>query len=512
MTHARKILLGSASNVLRVILSMVIALLLPPLLVHRLNPAEYAAWVLILQCSGYVSLLDLGLQTAIGKFVAEYDALDDRPSSSRILSSSFVILCVSALVGAVGISVITWLVPRLFHQMPVSMIGDVREGILVVGLSTAIALPFAAFMAVFTGLQRYGFPAALSTISKIVSSAGLVVLLLMHGSLTQLCWVIAIFNLATGIGQFVGWKRYASDRVEFGWRMADRGISSRLVKYGSVLSIWLIAGLLISGLDIVIVGHYDFANTGYYGIATSVTNFMLMIIGGIFGPLLPAVSSLQAGHNQSQIGELTVKSTRYCALLLSLFGLPLIFAAYPLLRLWVGHAYATRSVVFLQVLVVGNAIRQLGLPYSVAVLATGKQHLATIAGVAEAMVNISVSLYLVQHIGAVGVAIGTVVGAFVSVCLHLTLSMRFTQSAIGMRRRDFLIEGLVRPLTCILPSLLLISLWNRTGILPWRGPWFVVWIVGTLLIAWQVSLTANDRARLKDMLSRMTRAAYARAV
>ena len=47
------------------------------------------------------------------------------------------------------------------------------------------------------------------------------------------------------------------------------------------------------------------------------------------------------------------------------------------------------------------------------------KQLATIAGVAEAIVNLSVSIYLVQRIGAVGVAIGTLVGAFVSLGLHL---------------------------------------------------------------------------------------------
>jgi O-antigen/teichoic acid export membrane protein len=52
-------------------------------------------------------------------------------------------------------------------------------------------------------------------------------------------------------------------------------------------------------------------------------------------------------------------------------------------------------------------------------VATGKQHLATIAGVTEAIVNLSVSIYLVQRIGAVGVAIGTLVGAFVCLGLHL---------------------------------------------------------------------------------------------
>src|ERR1035438_1035966 len=132
MSHKRRILQGSASNMARIVLSMLVALVLPPLLVHRLAPAEYSAWVLILQCSVYVNLLAFGLQTGIGKFVAEYDALGGRTVGSQILSSSFAILCVSAMIGAVGIAIITWRVPQLFHQTPPALFGWLREGVVAI--------------------------------------------------------------------------------------------------------------------------------------------------------------------------------------------------------------------------------------------------------------------------------------------------------------------------------------------------------------------------------------------
>jgi O-antigen/teichoic acid export membrane protein len=490
---------------------MVVALVLPPLLVHRMEPAEYGAWILILQSSAYINLLDFGLQTAVAKFVAEYDAIDDRATSSRILSSSFAILCISALFGTMLIALVTWRVPQLFHEMPSFLIGDVRMGILAMGLSSVLALLFGPFLAVFTGLQRYGFPTVLSMISKLLSSAALAVLLLMHGKLAQLVWVLAAFNLATALGQFLGWKIYASDRVDFGLRLANWTTAVRLVKYSSVLSVWVIAGLLISGLDVLIVGRYDYVNTGYYGIASSIANFMLLVIGGMFGPLIPAISSIQAQQTRSQIGQLMIQTTRYCALLNCMFGLPLAFGAYTVLKLWIGRSYAIHSVLFVQVLILGNAIRQLGYPYSLAVIATGKQHLATIAGIAEAVVNICVSLYLVQRIGAVGVAIGTVVGAFVSVGLHLTLSMKYTQSAIAVSRRSFVMQGILRPLLCTTPSLLLIPTWNRFAMLPWSIPWLVLWSTTTLLIAWQIALTETDRRRVSMTLSKVARLPYAKA-
>jgi O-antigen/teichoic acid export membrane protein len=481
---------------------MLVALVLPPLLVHRMAPSQYSAWVLILQCSGYINLLDLGLQTAVGKFVAEHDAVGDRMASSRIISSSFAILCVSAFVGAVVIALITWRVPEIFHQMPVSLIGNVRLGILAVGLSTVIALPFGVFLAVFTGLQRYGFPTALAMISKIASSASLAILLLIHGTLAQLALTLAAFNLATAVAQFFGWRKFAKDRVDFAPQLADRSTALRLAKYSGVLSIWTVATLFVSGLDIVIVGHYDYKNTGYYGIAASVTNFMLVVIGGLFVPLVPAVSSLQSGRTAEQIGSLTIKATRYCGLLLSLFGLPLVFGAYPILKLWVGGNYAMHSAMFLQLLVIGNLVRQLAYPYSLVVIATGKQHLATIAAVAEAVVNIGISIYLVERIGAAGVAIGTLVGAFVSVGLHLTLSMRRTFSSIAMSRVRFMLQGMLRPLMCLAPEILLIPAWKKFAVFPVSVTWMVAASAATLGIAWSMGLSGEERSRFKGLFSR----------
>jgi O-antigen/teichoic acid export membrane protein len=503
MSHKRKVLHGSASNLARLILSMLVSLVLPPFLVHRMSTAEYSAWVLILQISAYVGLLDLGLQTAIGKFVAEYHAVGDRETSSRILSTSFAILSLAALVGAVVISILAWRVPQLFHQMPRELVTSVREGLLAVGLSVAFTLPFGTFLATFTGLQEYWFPTILFTAGRLLSAALLVVLLLLHGTLVQLALVMAGFNFVGSWVQYLGWRKYVKGRVDFAVAFFDRATAVRLVKYGGVLSLWALSGLLVSGLDILIVGHYDYKNTGFYAIGSSVTNFMLTIVSSIFGPVLPAVSSLQAGSTPNQIGDLLARMTRYCALVLCLLGLPLLFGAYPLLSLWVGHNYAARSALFLEVLVLGNVVRQLTYPYALVVVATGRQHLATIAAITEALVNVAVSIFLVRRIGALGVAIGTLVGAFVSLGMHLAVSMHYTQSTISIRRRRFVLQALLRPLLSLGPSLLLYPFWKKLNMIPADPGLLVLWAVLTVAIAWQIGLTSEDRQTLISAASRL---------
>src|SRR5271154_5386757 len=238
MSQTRLVLRGSVSNIIRLVLSTLIAFILPPFLVRHLPQAEYSAWVLIIQLSAYVNLLDFGLQTAIAKFVAEHHATGDKEANYRLVSTSVVALSTAALIGAGVVCIMVWGLPQLFHQMPSHLLHDVRVGLLIVGLSSAFSLPFSPFLAVFTGLQDYVFPTAVTSISKIASAAALIVLLLLHGTLVQLAGAIAICNLTTAIAQWAVWRRFARERVAFTFPLFDRGSAAKLTKFGGALAIW----------------------------------------------------------------------------------------------------------------------------------------------------------------------------------------------------------------------------------------------------------------------------------
>jgi O-antigen/teichoic acid export membrane protein len=481
---------------------MLVSMVLPPFLVHHLSHAAYSAWVLILQLSAYVNLLDLGMQTAIAKFVAEHHAAGEEEANHRLASTTFTILTLAAIVGALATAITVWQVPHLFTQMPRDLIREMRLGLFAVGISTCFGLPFNTFPAAFTGLQRYGFPTILAVIARVASAVALILVLLLHCTLAQLAFVLAGFNVLTAIGQYFGWRKYLKTTVPFSFFSFDRDSAGRLTKYGSVLTIWTLASLLMSGFDTVIVGHYDFNNTGFYGVASSATNFLLILVANTFGPLMPAVSSIQASATSERLGDYAIRTTRYCVLMLCLLGLPLIFGAYPLLKLWVGHTYAINAALFLQVLVIGNMIRQVTYPYAIFVVATGKQYLATLSGVAEAAVNFALSIWLAHRIGALGVAIGTLAGAFVGVALHLTVSMHFTRSTILIRLSRFLAQGILRPLLCVIPSLLLYPWWRRYAMLPASPLMIACWMLSTLVILWQLGLSAEERGEFRKYVSK----------
>jgi O-antigen/teichoic acid export membrane protein len=498
----RRILQGSASNLIRVILGMLISLVLPHFLVHHLGTAEYSAWVLILQLAAYVNFLDLGLQTAIGKFIAEYTAAGNAIAARKTVSTAFTVMVGAAILGALAIFGMVWQVPRLFTQMPAALVGDVRCGLMAVGFSVAFGLPFGVFLSTFTGLQEYGFPTVLIASSRVVSTAGLIALLLMHGTLVQMALLMAVCNIATALLQFAGWKRYASKRIAFDLFGFDKQTSSLLLEYCGILTIWTIGSLLISGLDTAIVGHFDYRNTGYYAIASSATNFMLLLVSNLMGPLLPAISSLQVRRTPLELGGLLVTTTRLSTALLAMLGIPLLFLGFPLLRIWVGVTYASHALIYLEVLVAANIVRQLAYPYALMVVGLGKQRFATVSPVLEAIVNLTVSILLARRYGAIGVAAGTLIGAFAGVIAHFVVSMPRTQAAIAVQRLRLIREGVARPLLSFLPLLACLPFWRRLSMLPLPVPLLALWVVATASILWWIGLAPNDRRQMTQVVRR----------
>jgi len=484
-----------AVSLARVMVNSVVALVLPAYLTHHLPVSTYSAWVLILQLAAYVSFLDFGVQVAIAKFVAEFEARGDQVTAGQYASAGLAIMLVAAVLGCCLSGALAWQVPRLFHSMPASLYRDVRVSVLLVGFSFSLGLVCSVFSAVFLGLQRYSVPMVIAILNKLLFTAAVLIAVLLHGSLAAMGAAAAAINGGTGLLQVVAWRNLASNiRVSIG--LLSLNVLKRVTRYCSTLSIWTFGMLCVSGLDVVIVGHYDFSQTGFYSIATLPTNFTIMIVSSMLSPMVPASSALSTHRSPSEMGDILARTTRYCTIFLLLLGLPLMVCGLPILRLWVGPAYALETFPYLRILVLANVIRNLCAPYATMVAAMGKQATATAAAMCEAIVNLGSSLYLAQRFGAIGVAYGTVLGSLVSVSIHFAVTMHFTHEVLSISRTRLLLKGLLRPAIAIVPSILILPVWWSTTGVDRNPPIVIIWIASTLLLVWLGGLTQQERKNL----------------
>jgi drug/metabolite transporter (DMT)-like permease len=111
---------------------------------------------------------------------------------------------------------------------------------------------------------------------------------------------------------------------------------------------------------------------------------------------------------------------------------------------------------------------------------------------------------LAKRMGALGVALGTVIGAVVGFVLHILLSMSLTQRVAEIRRSEFFKEGLLRPMLCLVPLILLVPRWRGDVLLPFPPLWLVLGAVACIGIAWLVAINAKERAAARAFLHRLT--------
>ena len=495
-TVARTVAGNTLANVTRLAVTSLVSIFLPAYLTHQLPVKTYGAWVLILQLSAYVNYLDFGVQTAVSKYIAEYRAKQDERGCSACASAGFAIVVVAGILGVLLTLVLVWRVPVIFRTMPVSFFPDVRRAVLFVGLSLSVSLATSVFVAIFLGLQRYRIPMMTTIANRLAFGVVICAAATAHASLATMGALAASVNILTAGLQVAMWRKHAS-HISMSVNLIDVALLKKMLRYCSVLVIWSLSAMLISGLDLTVVGHYSFSETAYYAIANAPVAFLVLIVSALMGPLLPAASAQSVASSPAEMGQFLAVSTRLSVAGLLLTGLPFMVVGHLILRAWVGPVYTLHSTPFLHILILANIIRSSCAPFSTMVLATGQQKVATASPVAEGIINLVASVWLVQHLGALGVALGTLIGACAGVAVHFAVSMRFTRSRIGIAPAELFLAGMLRPASIALPSIPFLWSGMPTSIFV-----YCAWGAATLLVAWFAALNREERERLNRTVGR----------
>ena len=474
-------------------------LLLPAYLTHHLSPALYGGWILVLQLASYINYLDLGMQTAIAKYIAQYSAAADDHECNRHASAGAAISCVTGFLGFLLSVILSLSISHLFKGMPPAIAKDVSRGVLLVGASTAILLATSPFASFFIGMQRYAMPTFVQVANKILYVVVLIVMVAQHRSLTAMGGAVAVLNIATAVIQVVAWKMVLP-QIKIRLSLVAYPIVKQMVMYCAVLGIWTSGLLIITGLDTTVVGHFDFSQTAFYAIAATPITFLGMVLQAALNPLMPAVSALSVTRTPQHLGALLVRSTRYIMLILQFSGLPLILFGALVLTLWVGPNYAHHSLALMRILLLAHIVRNICGPYATMVIATGRQKAATLSGVCEAVVNLVSSILLGKYYGAIGVAMGTLIGAVVGVLVHFLVSMPRTQDTIAVSPWKLFEKGFLPPVVAAIPTALLLYFFWQPVQVPYTLVIIVIWAVATVVLAWKPGLNASEHA---DLLSKL---------
>ena len=109
------ILRSVATSWLAVLVNAVVAFFLTPYLLHHIGDVEFGLYTLVTTVTGYYGLFDLGVRSAVLRFMSRALALNDHEEVNRVLASAFYFYwAICALTILATVLLLPWL-PRIFN-------------------------------------------------------------------------------------------------------------------------------------------------------------------------------------------------------------------------------------------------------------------------------------------------------------------------------------------------------------------------------------------------------------
>src|ERR1017187_1914867 len=444
--HWRIILRNICSNWAGYAVTALIGFFLSPFIVHSLGTTGYGLWTLVLSLTGYFGLLDFGIRSSVGRFVARYLALNDDESGNRILSTAFAILLGGGLLAlSATIVVVTFFFGSFHVDMHFELAAKVA--LLITGLTMSCALPLGTFSSLLVAMERFDILSGVTIIAEL-TRAGLIVVFLRggHGLVS-----VALIALFTSIAQYVTMALFAKAlhhplklRVSF----VDRRAFKELFGFGVFRFIWIVANQLIFYSDAVVIGIFLGAGAiTYYAIAGTLINYGRTFVSLVTDTFYPAATRMDAKQDLDGLRRLLIFGTRITLLISLPLCIGFFFLGEQFITLWMGKAYAS-SALFLMVLTIPQFI---GLPqYVSALVLAGMARHRVLAYVilAEGFVNLVLSIVLVRKIGLVGVAWGTVIPDLICTAVIIPF---YTLRVLKLGVREYVTGAFVRPVVAAVP-------------------------------------------------------------
>ncbi|EZP41367.1 polysaccharide biosynthesis C-terminal domain-containing protein [Janthinobacterium lividum] len=416
----RKLFLKNAvANVIGGIGTTLFNLLLPALVVRHLGKLEFSLWSLSLQILIYMQLFGFGLQTAMTKFIAHGNEISDLNDQRKTIKAGLALVSFFSFFAVFAVVLLAVFYPLFFKNIPEDLVGEFRTCIAILGMSAAFQLFALVPSGMFVGLHRNIVPVSGLLLTRMSSLFFIWLVLSNGGTLLEISVVLALCGVMILPISYFYAKKWGGEVVK-NLGTIDWARCKELFYYCSSLAVWSVAMLFVNGIDLVIVGHYDFEKVASYSLAITAISILVGVMQAVLGPLVAIGSASFAKEDkQVRLPKLLAISSAGCAIFLVFVILLFFFFGKFLLSLWVDLSYVDDVYALLSIMLFAHAIRSLLSPYSLLLLSIAEHKKAFMPAIIEGVVNLSFSLMLAPSYGVIGVVYGTLIGAIAGVASAL---------------------------------------------------------------------------------------------
>ncbi|HZH41027.1 MAG TPA: glycosyltransferase [Gemmatimonadales bacterium] len=501
-TRPRDITSSGATNVLwnwgTFLFNVVATFFISPYVVKSLGNTTYGLWVLLGSLVGYLGLLDFGVRGAVTRYVARLYADGDDEKAGRLTSTA---LRIFSLMGLAAVVVTVFLATAIIHRFNITAAetATARLVLTIGGLTVAAALVGGVFGGVVIGLERFDLN------GLVEMGVGLVRVLGIYFALKAGFGILALAVIQFGVSAArtlaVYWfSRRLYPELTVQLTVWDGQAFREIFSFSAYSTLLLFSSSIILYSDSVVIGAFlPIGLITYFAIAGNLIDYTRSLVRGISTTLTPRTSALEA-RDPNAVSGVILRAARLSTLLILPIAVTFLLRGSRFINIWMGPAYgheAGRILGILTVSLLFSAATQVTLS---ALMGLSRHKEYAPFNIAEAVINLGLSIYWVRPFGIAGVALGTMVPSLVSSVLVMPWYVR---RSAGVSPAQYVLNAWVRPFLAIVPfaagTALIEHYWVAKGLVAYfTGVAAALPLI--LAGAWWVAFDQADRELVRRFL------------
>lgn len=401
--------IGIVLNYVNMILGNLIPIFYTPIMLTLLGQSEYGLYKLASSVTSYLSLISMGLGSAITRYLIKSREEDGKEAEERMFGLFDVIFNVIAVAALIVGTILTTNLPLWYAKsLTAEELSRMQLLVFMMVINMALSFSQSPYLSVVNAHEKFLFLQCMNIVSTCgVPCLSLVALYLGFGSLGM-----TIAAMATSILTRIAYQIYVRRKMHLRPRL--KNLPTDKLKEILGFSFWIfvanVVGQLYNATDTVMIGMIPaLATTGVaiYNVGGTFNSIMFSLTTGVSGLLAPKTNKMVfQGASNEELTELSIRVGRIQGYIMMLIVSGFMAFGRPFIHFYAGESYEEAYWVAI-LMMIPNMIPLVQSICLNVVVAKNKHKFRSLVYLGIATLNVVGTWVLMQTMGIIGAALMT---------------------------------------------------------------------------------------------------------
>lgn len=405
---------GAILTYLNIIVSIIVGFGYTPIILRLLGQAQYGVYSLIGSLVAYLSILDLGLGKAVIRYVAQNRIIGSKKREAELNGLFLIIYSIIGFIALIIGVFIYFNFDKIFENtFNSNQLYIAKIMLLCLVINIAVSFPLSVFTSIIQAYERFVFLRIINIMSTFLKPTLALPFLYMGYGATFLVFTATIINIVSLLINLFYCIKFLNIKICFG--KYKRNFLWEISGFSFFIFLGIIVDKIYWSTGQIIIGKMlGPTQIAIYAIAIQFITIYTQLsyaIGIVFFPRLTILTSNNI--SKQELLNLLVKTGRITTFIVSYIIVVFYLVGEKFIFLWAGKDYLLAYDIIL-ILMLSMLISTIQSMFTAMLQAMNRNKYYSSVCILSAIINIFLSIYLLNLYGIMGCAISTTISLLLS--------------------------------------------------------------------------------------------------